>query len=209
MATTNRIHTESRQSGFTLIELLAVMLLILTVLGMGVPAMFAAERKSYVNEAMNKLIGVHRSAFAIQRELASRGESLIVIVEIINPTASPVAQISLSGSSAAYSSDLERTQFLEAWLGLPISGSFSNYPRISINSDEFISQVIISNVQTFVPATNANSWSYAPLTGFINSGSFVDVSKPIQLAFKALPSGSNWKINRTLNLYYQGYSDIP
>ena len=209
MATTTQIYTAPRRAGFTLIELLAVMLLILTVLGMGVPAMFAAERKSYVNEAMNKLVGVHRSAFAIQRELASRGESLIVVVEIVNPTASPVAQISLSGSSAAYSSNLEKTNFLEVWLGLPKSGTFINYPRISVTSDDFISQVIVSNVQAVAPAPNANSWAYVPSTGFINSGCFVDAAKPIQFSFKALPSGPNWKVNRALNLYYQGYSDIP
>ena len=200
-----------RRSGFTLIELLAVMLLILTILGMGVPAMFAAERKSNMNDAMNSLVRLHRSAVAIQRELASRGESLIVVIEIMNPTSypvAPVAQISLSGVSTAYQSDLEKVNFLEKWLSLPLSAS-STFPKISISGEEFIDKVSVSNVTLWAPATNVSSWAYAPSTGFINSNCFSTVSKPIQLTFKAIPSGSTWRAIRTLDLYYQGYTDIP
>lgn len=168
--------SQTRRSGFTLMELLAVMLLIITVLSMGVPAMFAAERKSYVNQAMNDLINVHQSCMAMQRELASRGDGGVITLTIQNPTAIPAVNVTCStvGVNPA------------AWLGRTLP--------ISINADEFISRV---------DSSSGTSWSYQQQTGFINSVS------PITLTFKALPSGANYKVSRSLVLYPQGYSDIP
>lgn len=194
--------SQTRRSGFTLMELLAVMLLIITVLGMGVPAMFAAERKSYVNQAMNDLIRVHQNCIRIQRELAARGESLVVRVSIVNPTTIPVLEVSLTGTSEVYPTPAERVLFLERWLQRPFTNG-TVYPRFSINSDEFIQRVDSSNL------VNANRWDYEAATGFIAPSSLTNQLKPIALTFKALPSGSNWKVARSLNLYPQGYSEIP
>lgn len=185
MATTSRLTYPQRRSGFTLIELLAVMLLILTVLGMGVPAMFAAERKSYVNQAMNELIRVHQACTAMQRELAVRGDNGIVTLTIQNPTTDPAVMVNVSSGFIDPAAWLSRT--------LPIS----------ISADQFISQIV---------STNGLSWSYQKQTGFIaanSSGSSI-ISSAITLSFKALPSsGSNFKVSRDLTFYPQGYTEVP
>lgn len=168
----------ARSSGFTLIELLAVMLLIITVLAMGVPAMFAAERKSYVNQAMNDLINVHRACVEMQRELAARGIPGSVQLVISNPTTGPVVNVTLPG-------------------GAPFTAAqrIGRTIPISINSDSFISRV---------DATSGSlSWSYDPYSGFIASGATTT------LAFKALPSGANYKVVRSLSIYPSGYSEVP
>ena len=194
--------SQTRRSGFTLIELLAVMLLIITVMAMGVPAMFSAERKSYVNQAMNDLLRTHQNCIRIQRELAARGESLVVTIDIRSPTSAPSLEIGLSGNSSAYPDAASRVAYLELWMQRQKTGGTA-FPQVSINADEFIQRVDQSNV------TAANHWEYEPATGFIASTSLTDQTKPITLTFKALPSGANWKVSRDLHLYSQGYSEIP
>lgn len=179
MATTSPLTYPQRRSGFTLIELLAVMLLILTVLGMGVPAMFSAERKSYVNQAMTELIQVHQACMAMQRELATRGDPGIVTLTIQNPTSAPVAMVTISPNTGVI--------VPQTWIARTLP--------ISINADQFISRVDSS--------TGTLSWSYQKQSGFT---SFANLNV---LTFKALPSGGTYKVQRTLNLYPQGYSEIP
>ena len=180
MATTYRHSTQPRRAGFTLIELLAVMLLILTVLGMGVPAMFAAERKSYVNQAMNELIQVHQACMAMQRELAARGIDGEISLTITNPggSAGPRVNVVLPTGSPFT---------VAAWTG-------RTFP-LSINSDDFISRVDAS--------VGSLSWNYERQTGFISGGTTTTLN------FKALWSGSIYKVNRSLTIYPQGYSEIP
>lgn len=185
--------TAPRRSGFTLIELLAVMLLILTVLGMGVPAMFAAERKSYVNQAMNDLIRVHQACMAMQRELAARGDGGVVTMSIVksdgsaysaSPDASPYVTVTISTGAISPSTWMSRT--------LPIS----------INSDDFISTI---------GSNGGYSWSYQKQTSFMASDSSgsTTMAGPITLTYKCLPTGGDYKVKRDLVLYPQGYSEVP
>ena len=167
-----------RRSGFTLIEMLAVMLLIITVLAMGVPALFSAERKSYVNQAMNDLIEVHRACVNMQRELAARGIPGSVQLVISNPSTGPEVNVTLPGGAPF-------TAEQRVGKKLPVS----------INSESFISRVDAT--------TGSLSWSYDPYSGFISSGATTT------LAFKALPSGANYKVVRSLSIYPSGYSEVP
>jgi type II secretory pathway pseudopilin PulG len=175
---------QARRSGFTLIELIVLMLLIVTVLGMGVPALFASERKSYVNQAMNDLLNLHQACMAMQRELAARGDGGVVTLTIENPTNDPRVRISV----------FPATINPETWLGRTLP--------ISISAEQFIAKI---------SSPSGVSWSYQKQTGFIASdptGSSIMVT-PIVLTFNALLSGSTYKVARLLTIYPEGYSDIP
>lgn len=164
-------------------ELIAVMLLIITVLAMGVPAMFAAERKSYVNQAMTDLIKVHQACMAMQRELAARGDGGVVTLTIQNPTTDPAVMVSVSSGTINPATWMSRT--------LPIS----------ISADQFISKV---------SSPSGVSWSYQKQTGFIAANSSgTTLGTPITLTFNALPSGATYKVIRSMTFYPEGYSDIP
>ena len=184
MATRSHIYAAPRRAGFTLIELLAVILLVITVLGMGVPAMFAAERKSYVNKAMNELIRVHRMCMSLQRELAARGDAGIVTLKIETPPApdGPTVTVEVNPTSSL---DWEKR--------------FGQTFPISINSDSFISSVTTNPSDLSSPPI---SWNYEAQTGFIVGGAKT-------LTFRALPSGSTFKVQRTLKLFPLGQSDVP
>ena len=162
------------------------MLLILTVLGMGVPAMFAAERKSYVNQAMQALIEIHNKCQKLQRELAARGDPGVVTITINAITSKPDVTVTVP-PTPGFTSKPE-TPTPEQWFG-------RKFP-ISINADEFISAI---------GSTIGNTWQYVPQTGFINSPS------KITLTFKAMPTSpaGTFKVNRVLTLYPQGYSEVP
>ena len=177
-------------------ELLAVMLLILTVLGMGVPAMFAAERKSYVNQAQQALIEIHNKCMKLQLLLAAKGDGGVVTLTINGATNKPEVQVRVSGTTNFTPNEVDQ------WFGRKITGSPIT-SVVSINSDEFISAVDTVNATT--GTTIPPTWSYVPQVGFINS------TDPIKLTFKALPFGSpvKYKVNRELTLYPQGYSEVP
>ena len=162
-----------------------MMLLILTVLGMGVPAMFAAERKSYVNQAMQQLIELNVKCQKLQRELAARGDAGIVKLTINFSTTKPDVTVSITGGTSGITPTV--------WFG-------RTFP-ISINADEFISDV--SSSTGLGPTI---SWDYAQQSGFIQSVA------PILLTFRAMPKGGSpmtYKVNRELTLYPQGYSEVP
>jgi prepilin-type N-terminal cleavage/methylation domain-containing protein len=61
------------RGGFTLMEMMAVMLVILTVLAMGVPAMFTAERKAYLSSSIQKLCMLHQRGRMQQLSIATQG----------------------------------------------------------------------------------------------------------------------------------------
>lgn len=173
--------SQTRRSGFTLMELLAVMLLIITVMSMGVPAMFAAERKSYVNQAMTELLRIHKVCMEVQRELGARGIAGQVTLQIASANSAPVVNVT-------------------APAGIDLVARFGKTPTgLSINSDEFVTGV------TDNPASTPGSitWTYDQQTGFITGGTMKE------LTFRALPSGGNWKVKRVLKIYPQGYSEIP
>jgi type II secretory pathway pseudopilin PulG len=171
-------------------ELLAVMLLIITVIAMGVPAMFAAERKSYVNQAMNEVLRVHRICMSLQRELAARGMAGQVEVNITtNASTAPRLKVTAPGNlDLAYR------------FGQTDPAPMGQTNDISLNVDGFIHSINATTPTAFVDSI---SWSYEERTGFLSGGT------PINLTFNAMPSGSTFKIKRTLILYPEGYSDIP
>lgn len=190
MATTSQIYTKPRRAGFTLIELLAVMLLILTVLGMGVPAMFAAERKSYVNQAMNELIRIHRICSGTQREIYTRGLPGAITLTI-NQSASNSPTVSIDGGNSV------NNDLLKARLGCTPANLLTS---MSINSDEFISSINA----TISPASYPTiSWSYEPISGFI-ADNLVKTLK-----FQALKSGNTYKVERTVTIYPFGSTELP
>ena len=172
-----------------------MMLLILTVLGMGVPAMFAAERKSYVSQAMQALIEIHNKCQKLQRELAARGDPGVLTLTIDSPGSKPQIKVTINSS-------LPTSPSVDQLFGRKIDGS-SAASFISINADEFISAVDTTDAVTnaAIPA----SWSYVSQTGFINR------TAPIKITFKALPTNPSgtYKVNRVLTLYPQGYSEVP
>jgi len=174
--------SQTRRSGFTLMELLAVMLLIITVMGMGVPAMFAAERKSYVNQAMTELLRIHRICADTQREVSSRGLSAIITLTITSST--PTVRVDANDATV--------NDILSRRLGCTPTNPLS---AMSINSDEFISQVAATS--------GSLSWSYDRFSGFISGNATTT------LAFKALPSGANFKVIRTVTIFPSGYSEVP
>jgi hypothetical protein len=71
---------------------------------------------------------------------------------------------------------------------------------ISINAEDFIHSINATTPSGYVGNI---TWTYDERTGFISGGT------PISLTFNALPSGSTFKVKRTLVLYPEGYSDVP
>ena len=178
--------TAPRRAGFTLIELLAVMLLIMTVLGMGVPAMFAAERKSYVNEAMSSLIRTHQACMAMQLYLAAIGDPGTIKLSIANVASDFQVNVKVENGTTSFDPS--------KWIGTKLATSAANEYDASISADQFISDIT---------ATGPLTWNYQQQTGFT---SFTGVNT---ISFKALPAGPTFKLTRTLNIYPQGYAEIP
>jgi prepilin-type N-terminal cleavage/methylation domain-containing protein len=180
-----------RRSGFTLIELLAVMLLILTVLGMGVPAMFASERKSYANQAMSELLRVHQACMAMQVYLAALGDPGIINLSIASVAADFQVKVQVTGSTTSFNP--------QKWMGMTLAGSAAHVFNSSISAEQFIGDIT---------ATNGLTWTYQQKTGFPVFSSPTAINT---LSFKALPAGLPvvYKMTRPLNIYPQGYSEIP
>ena len=186
METSLHKDTASTRAGFTLIELLAVMLLIMTILGMGVPAMFAAERKSYVNEAMSSLVRTHQACVAMQLYLAAIGDPGTIRLTIANVASNFQANVKVENGTTSFNPS--------KWIGTTLTTSLANEYDASISADQFVSDIT---------ATGPLTWSYQQQTGFT---SFIGVNI---ISFKALPSGPTFKVVRTLKLYPQGYAEIP
>ncbi len=195
MTPTSPIMHPRRRSGFTLIELLAVMLLILTVLGMGVPALFASERKSYANQAMSELIRVHQACMAMQRNLATRGDPGIIKLTIKTDL---TVSVIVDGSTTNFNP--------QTWMGMTLPVSATNEFRASISADQFIGAIIASNA---TQSSGEYSWTYKRKTGF---PVFLSANSVNTITFKALPLGNpatSYKMSRTLNIYPLGYAEIP
>lgn len=181
------------------------MLLILTVLGMGVPAMFAAERKSYVNQAMQQLIEIHMKCQKLQRELAARGDGGVVQLEINSATTLPKVKVTVTGTTNFTAADVD------TWFGRKINGS-SGY--VSINADEFISSIGSTvGAGPSMPLTTAVTtpiiWDYEKQSGFLNRTGSPGTLAYITLTFNAMPTGASYKVKRDLHLFPQGYTEVP
>jgi len=70
------------RSAFTLMELLVTMLLIITILAFGVPALFSSERKAGVSDGIRNLVNLHERAMKWQRLAAATGSGLVYQVTI-------------------------------------------------------------------------------------------------------------------------------
>jgi prepilin-type N-terminal cleavage/methylation domain-containing protein len=181
-----------RRSGFTLIELLAVMLLILTVLAMGVPALFASERKSYANQAMSELIRVHQACMAMQVYLATIGNPGIINLTIAKDSSLQDWQVKVTVTPTPNDFDPRK------WMGMTL-GANTNEFIASISAEQFIGDITATSSQL--------NWTYQPKTGF---PVFPTTPTAVNtLTFKALPLSGVYKMTRTLNLYPLGYSEIP
>lgn len=179
-------------------EMLAVMLLIITVLAMGVPAIFAAERKSAVNRSMNDLIRVHQACTAMQLYLKTVGDPGVVTLNITilmrsedNVMRPYDCKVNVKVVPATPALDPSK------WLGVTLPNSAAGEFDAFFSDDQFVSNIISDGGPAGL------TWTYQPKTGF---ASFTGVN---QLTFQALRKGSTYRVNRTLNLYPQGYSEIP
>ena len=83
------------RSAFTLMELLVTMLLIITILAFGVPALFSSERKAGVSDGIRNLVNLHERAMKYQRLAAVTGVSLNYTVVISGTN----ADLRVSGTS--------------------------------------------------------------------------------------------------------------
>ena len=181
-----------------MMEMMAVLLLITTVLGMGIPAMLIAERKAWVNQAMNEVLRIHNICMSLQRELAARG--IPGKVNITITTAS-------TGSSTA--PPPPPTLTVTGPIGFDLASRLGVSPtNIPINADGFIYSINGAAPNSLVGTV---AWNYEERTGFIEGGS------PISLTFNAIPTGvtstfplgTTFRVKRTLVLYPQGYSEVP
>lgn len=169
--------SQTRRSGFTLMELIAVMLLIITVMAMGVPAMFAAERKSYLSQAAQSLASLSKQAKTAQIAAATQGYNLIYKVEIVNPTSQPYGQIGIeSGSVPA-----------------PLVASSEKAP---LDADSFIDKIESVNASGAV-ITLVSSFKLNPQTGD------PDITAPLRYRFSAL----NGKATRIMTIYPNGFTE--
>ena len=186
-----------RRSGFTLIELLAVMLLILTVLAMGVPALFASERKSYANQAMSELIRVHQACMAMQVHLATIGNPGIINLTIAKDSSLQDWQVKVTVTPTPNDFDPRK------WMGMTL-GTTANEFIASISAEQFIDDIAGSKGLT---------WTYESKTGFPKFNALLTPTDVFNtLTFSALPvsSGSSvYKMKRTVKIYPLGYSEIP
>ncbi len=178
-------------AGFTLIELLTVMLVIITVLGMGVPAMFSAERRSLVNSAMNDLIRVHQTCMSLQREMATRGIDGQVTLTITTSGADgPTVKVTAPGGlDLAY-------RFSQVTPPVPALGSTN---PIAINSIGFITSVTPDPLNPLPPTI---TWTYEKGTGFIAGSAQT-------LTFQAMPVGLTFKLQRKIVFSQYGYVEVP
>jgi type II secretory pathway pseudopilin PulG len=84
------------RSAFTLMELLVTMLLIITILAFGVPALFSSERKAGVSDGIRSLVNLHERAMKWQRLAAATKSGLVYQITINSTTAPFTASLSNS-----------------------------------------------------------------------------------------------------------------
>jgi type II secretory pathway pseudopilin PulG len=88
------------RSAFTLMELLVTMLLIMTIMAFGVPALFSSERKAAVGDGIRNLVNLHERAMRNTR---------LAAVTFSSGTATSIYSITFASTTTAPTASLEGT----------------------------------------------------------------------------------------------------
>ena len=187
-----------RRSGFTLIEMLTVMLLIITILAMGVPALFMADRKAWVSSAINELVKLHHHARHLQMVAAAQGLYDIYSIQITNPVSgtskSPQAVLHvLKDLGGGSTKDYYVENVTDVALDPASSPAAARYTT-SISGDDLVDNVQLWGGTDYTVLSF--SWSYERQTGFI-------AATRRDMKFSAI----NGKYARVLKIHPLGFTE--